>query len=75
MHAAALILRSGGKKALGLMGHSKAGSGVLLYSAEHGDIPRVANVSGRFDHKRGQPLTLTYSGLTWRLSTEMSGYK
>lgn len=37
----------------GLVGHSKAGSGVILYAAKYDDIPRVVNVSGRFDNCRG----------------------
>ena len=56
MHAAAEFLQSIGKKAMGLMGHSKAGSGVLLYAANYGNIPKIANVSGRFDHKKGELL-------------------
>ena len=54
MHAAAEFLESIGKTAAGLMGHSKAGSGVLLYAAKYGNIQRIANVSGRFDHKKGK---------------------
>ena len=53
MAAAAEYLENVGKKALGVMGHSKAGSGALLHAADYGSIPRIANVSGRFDHKRG----------------------
>ena len=54
MYAATQHLQSIGKQTLGLMGHSKAGSGVLICSSKHSNIPRVANVSGRFDHKRGE---------------------
>ncbi len=65
MHAAAEYLTSIGKKAVGLMGHSKAGSGVLLYAANYGHIPRIANVSGRFDHKKGKPSLVL--GTSWHL--------
>lgn len=51
--AAASYLESQSKIPSGLAGHSKGGSSVLLYSAKYGCIPRVANISGRFDHKRG----------------------
>jgi pimeloyl-ACP methyl ester carboxylesterase len=32
----------------GLLGHSKGGCVVLLYAAQHADIPRVVNVAGRY---------------------------
>jgi solute carrier family 25 (adenine nucleotide translocator) protein 4/5/6/31 len=37
----------------GLLGHSKGGTDVVLYAAKYDDIPRVVNVSGRFDNQRG----------------------
>ena len=53
IRAAALYLRSQGKKVTGLVGHSKGGTGVILYAAAYDDIPRVVNVAGRFDNMRG----------------------
>ena len=53
MHAAQQYLQSIGKTVSGLVGHSKAGSGVVLYAAKYDDIPRVVNISGRFDNQRG----------------------
>ncbi|CAL8464177.1 g3712 [Coccomyxa elongata] len=53
MRAAVEFLRRQGKTVVGLLGHSKAGSGVILYAAKYDDIPRVVNVSGRFDNQRG----------------------
>ena len=38
----------------GLVGHSKGGTGVILYAAAYDDIPRVVNVAGRFDNMRGK---------------------
>ena len=54
IRAAVLYLRSHSKKVTGLMGHSKAGTGVILYAAAYDDIPRVVNVAGRFDNMRGE---------------------
>ncbi|KAI8472361.1 MAG: hypothetical protein J3K34DRAFT_519833 [Monoraphidium minutum] len=36
------------QQVVGLLGHSKGGDVVILYAAQHGDIPRVVNVAGRF---------------------------
>jgi dienelactone hydrolase len=55
MRAAVEWLRGQGRAPLGLLGHSKAGSGVVLYAAKYDDVPRVVNVSGRFDMQRGAP--------------------
>ena len=55
IRAAVLYLRSQGKKVTGLVGHSKGGTGVILYAAAYDDIPRVVNVAGRFDNMRGKP--------------------
>ena len=52
--AAVQYLKDLGKQPVGLLGHSKGGSTVLIYSALYGEIPRVVNVAGRFDHKRGE---------------------
>ena len=54
IRAAVLYLRSQGKKVTGLVGHSKGGTGVILYAAAYDDIPRVVNVAGRFDNMRGE---------------------
>ncbi len=54
MRAAVEFLRDQGKTVVGLVGHSKAGSGVILYAAKYDDIPRVVNISGRFDNQRGR---------------------
>ena len=54
IRAAVLFLRSQGKKVTGLVGHSKGGTGVILYAAAYDDIPRVVNVAGRFDNMRGE---------------------
>lgn len=74
MHAAAQFLESIGKEVLGLMGHSKAGSGVLLYAANYGKIPRIANVSGRFDHKKGKPFCIFFETIWISLSVQ-ANYK
>ncbi len=61
MRAAREHLRALGKEVTGLVGHSKAGSGVVLYAAKYDDIPRVVNISGRFDNLRGAPRAVTGS--------------
>ena len=38
----------------GLVGHSKGGTGVILYAAAYDDIPLVVNIAGRFDNMRGR---------------------
>ena len=53
MRAAAEYLREQGRNVTGLVGHSKGGSGVVLYAGKYDNIPRVVNVSGRFDNQRG----------------------
>ena len=60
MRAGVEWLVAQGLRVIGLLGHSKGGSGVVLYAAKYDDVPRVVNVSGRFDMKRGarlQPVT------------------
>ena len=57
IQAAVDFLRSQQEQAIGLLGHSKGGSSVLVHAAEHGGIARVVNVSGRFDHKQGRILS------------------
>lgn len=54
IRAALHFLQSQGKAVSALAGHSKAGTGVICYSAKYRDIPRVVNISGRFDCKEGQ---------------------
>lgn len=41
------------KNIVALIGHSKGGNDVILYAAKYDDIPKVVNVSGRFDCKEG----------------------
>lgn len=53
MRAAVNYLRSQGKSVVGLVGHSKAGSEVILYAGKYDDIPRVVNIAGRFNNQRG----------------------
>lgn len=56
MRAGVEWLGAQGLRAIGLLGHSKGGSGVVLYAAKYDDVPRVVNVSGRFDMQRGARL-------------------
>ena len=56
MRAGVEWLGAQGLRAIGLLGHSKGGSAVVLYAAKYDDVPRVVNVSGRFDMKRGARL-------------------
>ena len=56
MRAGVEWLGAQGLRAVGLLGHSKGGSAVVLYAAKYDDVPRVVNVSGRFDMKRGARL-------------------
>ncbi|CAK0786160.1 hypothetical protein CVIRNUC_009373 [Coccomyxa viridis] len=53
IRAAVLYLRAQGRSVTGLVGHSKAGTGVILYAADYDDIARVVNVAGRYDNMRG----------------------
>ena len=54
IRAAVLYLRAQGRSVTGLVGHSKAGTGVILYAADYDDIARVVNVAGRYDNMRGK---------------------
>ena len=78
IHAAEKYLASIGKSAVGVLGHSKGGSAVLIHSATYHSIPKVANISGRFNHKRGGPFPLCLCELTppkwpaWRIRMEKS---
>lgn len=58
MRAAVEYVRAQGKRVVGLVGHSKGGSEVILYAAKYNDVPKVVNISGRFDNKRGAALEL-----------------
>ncbi len=64
-------LRAQGKKVSGLVGHSKGGTGVILYAAAFDDIPRVVNIAGRFDNMKGgchcPPAYLSVSGIAKQL--------
>lgn len=45
-----LYLRNEMKKnVIAIMGHSKAGSVVLLYGKKYNDVPQIVNISGRFN--------------------------
>lgn len=47
-------LRAQCRKVSGLVGHSKGGTGVILYAAAYDDIPLVVNIAGRFDNMKGR---------------------
>lgn len=47
-------LRAQRRKVSGLVGHSKGGTGVVLYAAAYDDIPLVVNIAGRFDNMKGR---------------------
>jgi len=53
IRCAASFLRDEGYEVVCLLGHSKGGTNVIKYSAEHGDIPRVVNLAGRFQPING----------------------
>ena len=53
MRAAVAFLRSRGSHPAALVGHSKAGSVVVLYGGTHADVPAIAAVAARFDHSTG----------------------
>ena len=73
MRAAKQYLESLGKQVVGLVGHSKAGSGVVLYAAKHDDIPRVVNISGRFDNQRGAPALHAAASAAWHALCKAGG--
>ncbi|KAF6169764.1 hypothetical protein GIB67_004156 [Kingdonia uniflora] len=53
LHAVVLYF-SGAKHVISaILGHSKGGNVVLLYASRYHDLPKVVNVSGRFDLKNG----------------------
>ena len=56
-------MRALGFRVVGLLGHSKAGTVVLLYASKYTDIPRVVNVSGRFEQTTGKTPSLKSAGL------------
>lgn len=47
------VRQSRGKRVQLLVGHSKGGANVLLYSAKYDDVPQVVNLAGRYDMARG----------------------
>jgi len=53
LRAVVEAVRGEGGEVAGVAGHSKGGNCVLLYCAEHGDVPRAVNIAGRFDPARG----------------------
>ena len=53
IRCAVAFLRDQGYDVVCLLGHSKGGTNVIKYSAEHGDIPRVVNLAGRFQPMNG----------------------
>jgi dienelactone hydrolase len=42
-----------GRKVVGVLGHSKGGTDVLLYAAKYNDVPCVVNLAGRFELQKG----------------------
>lgn len=71
MRAATEYLREQRKNVSGLVGHSKAGSGVILYAAKYDDIPRVVNISGRFDNQRGMHVSATCICCAYQLMSKL----
>lgn len=53
--SAAAWMRGRGYAVWGLVGHSMGGNAVLLYAAEHHDVPHVVNLSARYRMTRGLP--------------------
>ena len=53
IHCAVEFLRHEGYDVVCLLGHSKGGTNVIKYSSEHGDVPRVVNLAGRFQPMNG----------------------
>ncbi|CAG9331271.1 unnamed protein product [Blepharisma stoltei] len=49
IHSVVLWAKSHGYKPLALIGHSKAGNEVLMYSAKYGDVPLIISIAGRLD--------------------------
>ncbi|KAJ0973643.1 hypothetical protein J5N97_015608 [Dioscorea zingiberensis] len=53
LRAVVLYFQKQKQKVCAIAGHSKGGNVVLLYASIYHDIPRVINISGRFNLKRG----------------------
>lgn len=53
LRAVILYFQKQNRKVCAIAGHSKGGYVVLLYASVYNDIPRVVNISGRFNLKRG----------------------
>ncbi|GMH45363.1 hypothetical protein BSKO_13320 [Bryopsis sp. KO-2023] len=54
IRGAVMLVRDQLRKTVhGLVGHSKGGNDVLLYSSAFDDVPYVVNIAGRFDMKQG----------------------
>lgn len=49
IHTVVLWAKSNGYKPLALIGHSKGGNEVLIYSAKYGDVPLIIPVAARMD--------------------------
>jgi dienelactone hydrolase len=56
-------VRGLGRDVTALVGHSKAGSVVLLYGAQYNDVRCIVNVAGRFDMRKGIDQRLGAEGL------------
>ena len=46
-------VRGLGRRVSCLLGHSKGGTNALLFAAEHHDVPKIVNLSGRFRPREG----------------------
>lgn len=53
LHSVIQHFRGANRVVAAILGHSKGGDVVLLYASKYHDIPRVINVSGRYNLKEG----------------------
>ncbi|CAI5465272.1 unnamed protein product [Closterium sp. Yama58-4] len=53
LHSVVEWVRAQGRHVEAVVGHSKGGNCVLLYASLYKDVPKVINVSGRYDLSRG----------------------
>ena len=53
IRAAIEYCRSHGYSVKAIIGHSKAGTAVMLYAAKYNDVPYIVNLAGRFHPKEG----------------------
>eukprot|EP00899_Mesostigma_viride_P022652 jgi/Mesvir1/3571/Mv12035-RA.1 len=64
LHAVVTTARTRwGLHVAGICGHSKGGNCVLLYASSYGDVPRVANLAGRFEMAVGVAQRLGVTGM------------